>query len=107
MIKVPAFAAGSKWAPHLAHPLFPVALTDHRQTLDIPEVFEFKLDVLPEASRIPPMEITHFEQHVDFSMFLNQSLNQWDKPLVVFLGEFAAGMNHHCVTVARFFHVRR
>src|ERR1051326_2525406 len=40
-------------------------------------------------------------------MLLNRSLYHWDEPLVVFLREFAARMNHYCVSVACFFHVRR
>src|SRR5437867_4386752 len=62
VIEIANLRSGERTAEN-AHPLLPFFVSDHRNALDVAEVFQVELDVLPQRTGVPAVEIHHIEQH--------------------------------------------
>src|ERR1035437_1523144 len=69
------------------HALLPLLFPDHREALDIGEVRDTELEVLPRRASFPPVEAAHIEQHAQFSMLPDEPLELGHKVLVIGFGE--------------------
>jgi hypothetical protein len=98
---LPDFAAvevsdrgGGKWLAEYRHTVFPRLLANQSEAFDVPEVFQIELDVLPEGTSRPALEIVHLNQYPQFAMFFDQALNLRHEMFVVLFGEFAGEFDH-------------
>ena len=69
-------------------------LAHQGEAFDVPEVFQIELDVLPEGTSRPTLEIVHLNQYPQFAMFFDQALNLRHEMFVVLFGEFAGEFDH-------------
>ena len=58
------------------HALLPLLFPDHRELLDVGEVFNGELRVLPQRAGIPALKTGHIEQYSQLSVLLNESLER-------------------------------
>src|ERR1700722_641512 len=83
-----------KWLAKYRHTVFPRLLANQSEALNVPEVFQIELDVLPEGTSSPALEIVHLNQYPQFAMFFDQALNLRHEMVVVLFGEFAGEFDH-------------
>ena len=70
------------------HAMLPLLFPDHREPFDVGEVFDVELDVLPQRASIPAVETGHVEQHAQFSVLPDESLELGHKVLVIRFASF-------------------
>ena len=78
-----------EWLAERGHSLFPLRFTHHRQPLDIAEVLDVELDVFPQCTRFPAVEIVHLQQDANFFELGDEALDQRHEVFVVGLRELA------------------
>ena len=55
------------------HALLPLLFSDHREALDIAEVFHAEFEVLPRGTGLLAVKGAHIEQHTQFSVLPYES----------------------------------
>jgi hypothetical protein len=76
------------------HAVLPFRIPDHREPVDVGEVLEVELGVLPHRAGIPAVETGHIEEHAQFSVLPEESLELGHKVHVIRLGQLPAEVNH-------------
>ena len=75
------------------HAVLPFLIPDHREPFDVGEVFDVELDVLPQRAGFPAVKTGHVEQHAQFSVLPDESLELGHKVLVICFGQLPADVN--------------
>jgi hypothetical protein len=83
-----------EWLEERRHALLPLLITDYREPFDVCEVFCVELDVFPHRSGVPAMETSHIEQHAQFSMLPEESLELRHEVPVICLYQLSADVNN-------------
>ena len=65
------------------HDVLPTFFSDNRESLDVGEVFNGKLGVLPHRCGFPAVQVSHVEQQTQLSMLPDESLELGHKVLVI------------------------
>ena len=82
-----------EWLAEDGHAVLPFGFTDHREPLDVGEVFDAELEVLPCRSGLPTVEIAHVEQQAQLSVLADELLERGHETFVVYFFQFAADVN--------------
>jgi len=75
------------------HPFLPFLLTDRRQAANVAEVMHRKLRVRPQRAGRPAVETGHIEEHLQFSVQPDETLELGHKVLVIRCGQLPADAN--------------
>src|ERR1039458_1412844 len=75
------------------HAVLPLLIPDHREPFDVGEMFYVKLDVLPRCAGVSTVEIGHVEQHAQFSVLPDESLELGHKVPVICFCQLPADVN--------------
>ena len=75
------------------HALLPLLFPDHRESLDVGEIFNAELKVLPRCARFPAMKTGHIEQEAQLSVLPDEPLELGHKVRVVLLYQLPADVN--------------
>ena len=81
-----------RFAEH-RHAVLPLLIPDHREPFDVAEVSNVELDFLPQRAGFPAVETGHVEQHAQFSVLPDESLELGHKVLVIRLCQLPADVN--------------
>src|SRR5579862_1950893 len=73
-----------------AHGPFPALVSDQRDALQVREVMEVGLEVFPESSGLPAMEIDHFQKNADLAVVAEVTLELRREAEVIHAGELPA-----------------
>jgi hypothetical protein len=103
-IEIPNGGCGERPAER-GHPLFPPPLAYESQTLDVPEVLQVELEVLPERVGGPPMKFAHIEQDADLSVPSDLALDLRHESVVVTSRQPTRDMHFENSAVVLFRHV--
>ncbi len=83
--------------------MLPLRFPNHGDPLEIGEVVDVKLDVFPQRPGFPPMEPGHIEQHSQFSVLADESLELGHKVVIIWLCQLSADVNGENLSAAFFF----
>lgn len=93
---------GGEWTAEDRHAVFPFRFPHDRQPLDMSEMFQVKLDVFPQRTRIPSMKVMHDEQDSHLAMLLNGRLGEGNEFLISLLLQFAGDLDFDDFAFQRF-----
>jgi hypothetical protein len=84
------------------HAVLPLLLPNHRESLDVGEMMNGELGVLPQRASFPAMEAGHIEQHAQLSVLPNESVKLRYKSLVIGLYQYPVDVNGEHLPVVFF-----